>query len=162
MIQYVPIGVVHSPFAEPTGTPIQSAAASAVGVEAQVEIFPSFREGLRDLEGFSHLILLYHMHRIQPAGLLVKPFLGNDRHGVFATRSPGRPNPIGFSVVRLLSVEDGELRITDVDILDQTPVLDIKPYVGEFDIRPVERIGWFADNLYKLDKTKDDGRFVKK
>ena len=162
MIQYVPIGVVHSPFAEPTGTPIQSAAASAVGVEAQVEIFPSFREGLRDLEGFSHLILLYHMHRIQPAGLLVKPFLSNKSHGVFATRSPGRPNPIGFSVVRLLSVEDGELRITDVDILDQTPVLDIKPYVGEFDIRPVERIGWFADNLCKLDKTKDDGRFVKK
>ena len=162
MIQYSPIGVVHSPFREPTGTPIQSAAASAVGVEAQVEIFPSFREGLRDLEGFSHLILLYHMHRIQPAGLLVKPFLGNDRHGVFATRSPGRPNPIGFSVVRLLSVEDGELRITDVDILDQTPVLDIKPYVGEFDIRPVERIGWFADNLFKLDKTKDDGRFAKK
>jgi len=162
MIQYSPIGVVHSPFREPTGTPIQSAAASAVGVEAQVEIFPSFREGLRDLEGFSHLILLYHMHRIQPAGLFVKPFLGNDRHGVFATRSPGRPNPIGFSVVRLLSVEDGELRITDVDILDQTPVLDIKPYVGEFDIRPVERVGWFAENLFKLDKTKDDGRFVKK
>ena len=162
MIQYVPIGVVHSPFREPTGTPIQSAAASAIGVEAQVEIFPSFREGLRDLEGFSHLILLYHMHRIQPAGLLVKPFLGNKSRGVFATRSPGRPNPIGFSVVRLLSVEDGELRITDVDILDQTPVLDIKPYVGEFDIRPVERIGWFADNLCKLDKTKDDGRFAKK
>ena len=162
MIQYSPIGVVHSPFREPTGTPIQSAAASAVGVEAQVEIFPSFHEGLRDLEGFSHLILLYHMHRIQPAGLLVKPFLGNDRHGVFATRSPGRPNPIGFSVVRLLSVEDGALSITDVDILDQTPVLDIKPYVGEFDIRPVERVGWFAENLFKLDKTKDDGRFVKK
>ena len=162
MIQYVPIGVVHSPFSEPAGTPIQSAAASAVGVEAQVEIFPSFHEGLRDLEGFSHLILLYHMHRIQPAGLLVKPFLGNDRHGVFATRSPGRPNPIGFSVVRLLSVEDGALSITDVDILDQTPVLDIKPYVGEFDIRPVERIGWFANNLLKLDKTKDDGRFAKK
>ena len=162
MIQYVPIGVVHSPFSEPAGTPIQSAAASAVGVEAQVEIFLSFHEGLRDLEGFSHLILLYHMHRIQPAGLLVKPFLGNDRHGVFATRSPGRPNPIGFSVVRLLSVEDGALSITDVDILDQTPVLDIKPYVGEFDIRPVERIGWFADNLFKLDKTKDDGRFAMK
>ena len=162
MIQYVPIGVVHSPFREPTGAPIQSAAASAVGVEAQVEIFPCFREGLRDLEGFSHLILLYHMHRIQPAGLLVKPFLSNDSHGVFATRSPGRPNPIGFSVVRLLSVEDGALSITDVDILDQTPVLDIKPYVGEFDIRPVERIGWFANNLLKLDKTKDDGRFAKK
>ena len=162
MLQYVPIGVVHSPFREPTGTPIQSSAAAAVGVEARVEVFPCFREGLRDLEGFSHLILLYHMHRIQPAGLLVKPFLGNKSHGVFATRSPGRPNPIGFSVVRLLSVEDGELRITDVDILDQTPVLDIKPYVGEFDIRPVERIGWFADNLCKLDKTKDDGRFVKK
>ena len=162
MIQYAPIGVVHSPFREPAGTPIQSSAAAAVGVEARVEVFPCFREGLRDLEGFSHLILLYHMHRIQPAGLLVRPFLGNESHGVFATRSPGRPNPIGFSVVRLLSVEDGAISITDVDILDQTPVLDIKPYVGEFDIRPVERIGWFADNLYKLDKTKDDGRFTKK
>ena len=162
MIQYTPIGVVHSPFMEPAGTPIQSSAAAAVGVEARVEVFPCFREGLRDLEGFSHLILLYHMHRIQPAGLLVRPFLGNESHGVFATRSPGRPNPIGFSVVRLLSVEDGAISITDVDILDQTQVLDIKPYVGEFDIRPVERIGWFADNLYKLDKTKDDGRFTKK
>ena len=162
MIQYTPIGVVHSPFMEPAGTPIQSSAAAAVGVEAKVEIFPCFREGLRDLEGFSHLILLYHMHRIQSAGLLVKPFLGNESHGVFATRSPGRPNPIGFSVVRLLSVADGVLGITDVDILDQTPVLDIKPYVGEFDIRPVEKVGWFADNLFKLDKTKDDGRFAKK
>lgn len=162
MIQYMPIGIVHSPFREPAGTPIQFAAASAAAAEAQVEILPCFREGLRDLEGFSHLILLYHMHRIQPGGLLVKPFLGDDSHGVFATRSPGRPNPIGFSVVRLLAVEEGILRITDVDILDQTPVLDIKPYVGEFDIRPVEKNGWFADNLFKLDITRDDGRFAKK
>ena len=161
MLQYVPIGVVHSPFREPAGTPIQSSAAAAVGVEARVEVFPCFREGLRDLEGFSHLILLYHMHRIQPAGLLVRPFLGNESHGVFATRSPGRPNPIGFSVVRLLSVEDGAISITDVDILDQTPVLDIKPYISEFDCREAERVGWFADNLHKLNETKDDGRFAK-
>ncbi len=159
MIQYTPIGVVHSPFKEPAGTPIQSAAVAA-NIEAVVEIYSRYRAGLKDIEGFSHLILLYHLHRIQPTGLLVKPFLGNETHGIFATRSPGRPNPIGFSVVRLVKVEGERLHIREVDILDQTPVLDIKPYVGDFDIRPIEKIGWFADNLNKLNETTDDGRFA--
>lgn len=157
MIQYNPIGVVHSPFRNPVGTPIQAVAGAEF--EAEIEIFTEFQEGLTGIEGFSHLILLYHLHRIQKAELLVKPFLGEEIHGIFSTRSPGRPNPIGFSVVQLVKVDGGRLWIRDVDILDQTPVLDIKPYVGEFDIRPVDRIGWFAANLYKLPTVKDDGRF---
>ena len=159
MIQYNPIGVVHSPFKNPTGTPIQAVAGAEF--EAEIEIFSDFQEGLTGIEGFSHLILLYHLHRIQKAELLVKPFLGEEIHGIFSTRSPGRPNPIGFSVVQLVKVDGGRLWIRDVDILDQTPVLDIKPYVGEFDIRPVDRIGWFAANLYKLPTVKDDGRFAR-
>ena len=161
MIQYTAIGVVHSPFKEPAGTPIQSTGAAAAAVEAVVEIYPKFSEGLRDIEGFSHLILLCHLHRIKPVGLLVKPFLGNESHGIFATRSPGRPNPIGFSIVRLVQAEGRMLRVLGVDILDQTPVLDIKPYISEFDSRESERIGWFAENLHKLNETKDDGRFAK-
>jgi len=161
MICYTPIGLVHSPFTEPAGTPIQSVAVAAVDVEATVEVYSDYVAGLKDIEGFSHLILLYHLHRTKPSGLLVKPFLGNELHGIFATRSPGRPNPIGFSIVRLIKVEGHILSIRDVDILDQTPVLDIKPYVAEFDVRRVEKNGWFADNLYKLSETKDDGRFAK-
>ncbi len=161
MIQYAAIGVVHSPFTEPAGTPIQASGAAAADVEAVVEIYPQYSDGLKDIEGFSHLILLYHLHRVQPAGLLVKPFLENELHGIFATRSPARPNPIGFSVVRLDKVEGRLLRVRGVDMLDQTPVLDIKPYIGQFDCREAERVGWLADNLHKLNETKDDGRFAK-
>ena len=159
MIEYNPIGLIHSPYKEPEGTPIQAVAAT--DTEATVEIYPEYVMGLKDIEGFSHLILLYHLHRIRPSGLLVKPFLDNELHGIFATRSPGRPNPIGFSVVRLIKVDGNVLLIRDVDILDQTPVLDIKPYVADFDVRRVEKNGWFADNVCKLNKTKDDGRFTK-
>ena len=159
MFRYSPIGRILSPFKEASGTPVQPSA--ALEVEAVLEIYPAYAEGLKDIEGFSHLILLYHLHLIKPAGLLVKPFLGNEMHGIFATRSPARPNPIGFSVVRLIKVDGNRLSIREVDILDQTPILDIKPYVGEFDIRPVERVGWFAENLHKLPAAKDDGRFTK-
>ena len=159
MIQYSPIGRVLSPFKEASGTPVQTSA--AINVEAVLEIYPDYVEGLKDIEGFSHLILLYHLHLIKPSGLLVKPFLGNELHGIFATRSPARPNPIGFSVVRLIKVDGNRLSIREVDILDQTPILDVKPYVGEFDIRPVERVGWFTENLHKLPAAKDDGRFTK-
>lgn len=159
MIHYTPIGRIHSHFKEPAGTPVQASA--ALDVDAMLEVYPAYADGLKDIEGFSHLILLYHLHLTKPTGLLVKPFLGNELHGIFATRSPGRPNPIGFSVVRLISVDGNNLSIREVDILDQTPILDIKPYVGEFDIRPVDRVGWFADNLHKLPNTRDDGRFAK-
>jgi tRNA (adenine37-N6)-methyltransferase len=112
------------------------------------------------LEGFSHIILLYHFHRARPPALTVRPYLDDASHGVFATRAPARPNAIGLSTVRLLGIEGTVLRIEDVDILDGTPVLDIKPYVPGFDVRPHARSGWVQDNLARLDQAQDDGRFA--
>ncbi len=157
-IEYTPIGIIHSPFKEPKGVPIQPSASR--GVEGYVEIFPEFVPGLKDLEGFSHIILLYHFHLSKPFSLLVKPYLDDKHHGVFATRAPARPNPIGLSIVQLLSIEKNILHIRDVDIVDGTPLLDIKPYVPQFDHRDNVRIGWLEDNIAKLPKSKDDGRFV--
>ncbi len=157
-IEYTPIGIIHSPFKEPKGVPIQPSASKEV--EGYVEIFPEFVPGLKDLEGFSHIILLYHFHLSKPFSLLVKPYLDDKHHGVFATRAPARPNPIGLSIVQLLSIEENILHIRDVDIVDGTPLLDIKPYVPQFDERENVRIGWLEDNIAKLPKSKDDGRFV--
>jgi tRNA-Thr(GGU) m(6)t(6)A37 methyltransferase TsaA len=159
MITYRDIGIVQSPFKEPKGTPIQPPAAQ--DIDGIISIYPEYMEGLKDIEGFSHIILLYHFHLVQESSLLVKPFLDMELHGVFATRSPSRPNPIGFSIVRLIKVEGNKLHIRDVDIVDGTPLLDIKPYVAEFDVRKTERTGWFEKNMYKLSTTRDDGRFVK-
>ena len=157
-IKYKPIGVVHSPFKAPKGTPVQPAGAK--GTSGTVEIFPEYVEGLKDIEGFSHIILLYHFHLSQGSTLLAKPFMDNEMHGVFAMRGPSRPNPIGISVVRLTKVEGNRLHVRDVDIVDGTPLLDIKPYVPKFDIRQVERIGWLESNVHKLSQSKDDGRFA--
>jgi tRNA-Thr(GGU) m(6)t(6)A37 methyltransferase TsaA len=157
-IRYRPIGVVHSPFKEPKGTPIQPA--GAIGIEGIVEIFPEYAEGLKDIEGFSHIILLYHFHLSNRSTLIAKPYLDNEAHGVFAMRGPSRPNPIGISVVRLVKVEGNVFHIQDVDIVDGTPLLDIKPYVPEFDIREVARIGWLENKVHKLSQSKDDGRFA--
>lgn len=159
MICYKPIGVIQSPFKEPKGTPVQPTAAQ--DVEGIIEIYPEYGEGLKDIEGFSHLILLYHLHLVRESGLVVKPFLGDELHGIFATRSPGRPNSIGFSVVRLIKVEGNKLYIRDVDIIDRTPLLDIKPYVAKFDARQDVKVGWFEQNMHKLFTTRDDGRFAK-
>ena len=157
-MQLQPIGVIRTLFSEPKGTPVQAVAApDAVGV---VEVFPEFAEGLKDIDGFSHLILLYHLHLVKPAGLLVKPFLGDDVHGVFATRSPARPNPLGLSVVRLTGRNENQLFIRDVDMVSGTPLLDIKPYVAAFDRRDSVRSGWFEPQLHKLETARDDGRFV--
>jgi tRNA-Thr(GGU) m(6)t(6)A37 methyltransferase TsaA len=156
-IRYQVIGIVRSPFSEPEGTPIQPAAAK--DVEGVVEIFPEFVEGLKDVDGFSHLILLYHFHLAKPGALLVKPFMDSTKRGIFAIRGPSRPNPIGLSIVRLKSVEGNRLYIQDVDIVDQTPLLDIKPYVPAFDVRPADRIGWLENNIEKLSNSRDDGRF---
>jgi len=159
MIYYKPIGLIRSPFTEVKGTPIQAVAAR--DIVGSIEVAPEYVAGLKDIEGFSHLILLYHFHLITDSSLLVKPFLDNELHGVFATRSPSRPNSIGISVVRLTKVEGNILYIKDVDTIDGTPLLDIKPYVPKFDVRETEQIGWFDKNLHKLSHTKDDGRFVK-
>jgi len=158
-IKYKPIGVIHSPFKEPKGTPIQPAGAK--GTNGIVEIFPEYAEGLKDIEGFSHIILLYHFHLSKGSALIAKPYMDNETHGFFAMRGPSRPNPIGISVVRLAKVEGNMLHIQDVDIVDGTPLLDVKPYVPEFDTREVERIGWLEKNVHKLSASKDDGRFTR-
>ncbi len=155
-ITYKPIGLIHSPFKEPKNVPIQASASVTVGT---IELYPEYVEGLKDLGGFSHIILLYHFHLIKNVSMLVKPFLDDKLHGIFATRAPARPNPIGLSVVQLKKVEGNILRIQDVDILDGTPLLDIKPYVPKFDYRENCKIGWFNENLDKLSSAKDDGRF---
>jgi len=159
MLVYKPIGIIYSPFKEPKGTPIQPAGAK--GVKGRVEVLPEYAEGLKDIEGFSHIILIYHFHRVKGYKLRVKPFMDDNFHGVFATRAPARPNPIGISVVRLLKVEGNILYVEDLDILDGTPLLDIKPYVPEFDKREGIKIGWLEKNVHKLSQSRDDERFVK-
>ena len=156
-IKYRPIGIVHSPFKEPKGTPIQPG--GAIGVEATVELMSEYVEGLKDLEGFSHIILIYHFHLSGRPSLIVKPFLDKESHGVFAIRGPSRPNAIGISVVRLVGIKDNILKIQDVDIIDGTPLLDIKPYVPEFDTRAVEKRGWIEKHVQKFATSRDDGRF---
>ncbi len=157
-IRYRAIGVVHSPYTDPRSMPIQPA--GAAGVEGSVDIDPAYADGLRDLDGFSHIILLYHFDRAGPTRLVVKPFMDTVEHGVFATRAPTRPNPIGLSVVRLLEVDGNRLRIANVDILNGTPVLDIKPFVPAFDVFAVERTGWLAGAKDRVRKQRSDDRFA--
>ena len=151
-IRYKSIGIIHSPFNEPSEAPIQ--ATIAKDIQGTVDIFPEYAEGLTDIEGFSHIILIYHFHLSRKFALKVKPYLDNELRGVFATRAPSRPNPIGVSVVRLIKVEREKLHIRDVDIIDGTPLLDIKPYVPEFDTREKEKIGWLANKMIKLNENK--------
>ena len=151
-----PLGIVRSPFTETAGMPIQTA--GSPDEPGHVEVFEEFRPGLRDIEGFDYLILLTHLHRAQER-LEVVPFLDDTSHGVFATRAPARPNRIGLSIVRLVAVEPGGiLRFTGNDMLDGTPVLDIKPYVPRFDVRATDRIGWFARKIGELPAVRSDGR----
>lgn len=137
-----PIGVIHSPFREKNQTPIQSARSLAIG---QVYVFPEFGEGLEDLEGFSYIYLVYVFHKSTSYSLRVQPFLDDRLHGLFATRHPCRPNPIGLSVVQLLWRKGNTLEIKGVDVLDGTPLLDIKPYVPDFDVRVDARSGWYEE-----------------
>lgn len=135
-----PIGVIHTPHTRAEDTPIQPVFAQ--GVQGRAEILPEHAEGLQDLDGFSHIWLLYWFHQAGPARLTVRPFLQDVEHGVFATRAPTRPNPIGLSLVRLVRREGCILYLEDVDVLDGTPLLDIKPYVPRFDCRTDVRTGW--------------------
>lgn len=156
-IEFTPIGIIHSPFMEPEGMPIQPV--GAVGVKGTVEVFEDFHSGLEDLDGFSHIILLYHFHRSHGFDLRVVPFMDSRKRGLFATRAPKRPNPIGLSIVQLDKIEDGVLHIQSVDILDGTPLLDIKPYVPEFDAQMEVRTGWFETAGKGVYSRKSDDRF---
>lgn len=160
LIEYRPIGVIHSPFKDVRGVPIQPRAAS--GVKGTVEVFPRYADGLKDLDGFSHIILIYHFHLVEGYSLLVKPYMDQVERGVFATRAPARPNPIGISVVRLVKIDENRVYVKGLDVVDGTPLLDIKPYVPEFDVFEADRIGWLEKSVHKLRYTKDDGRFVRK
>ncbi len=160
LIEYRPIGVIHSPFKDVRGVPIQPKAAK--GVEGVIEVFPQYVDGLKDLDGFSHIILIYHFHLVEGYSPLVKPYMDRVERGVFATRAPARPNPIGISVVRLVKIDENYIHVRDLDVVDGTPLLDIKPYVPDFDVFEVEKIGWLEKKIHKLRLARRDGRSAKR
>ena len=153
-----PIGIIHSSFKKPDGMPIQPAFAD--GAEGKVEVLPQFTSGLKDLEGFERIWLIYWFDRVIETKLSVKPFRDNSERGLFSTRAPCRPNPIGMSPVRLLRIVNNVLHIDNIDVLDGTPLLDIKPYIPEFDCFEGSKCGWMQ-NLRNV-STPADGRFYKK
>jgi tRNA-Thr(GGU) m(6)t(6)A37 methyltransferase TsaA len=156
-IVYQPIGTIHSPFQTIQGMPIQPAGAK--GIAGTIEIKQEYVDGLQDIEGFSHIILIYHFHLSKGYSLKVKPFLDENLRGVFATRAPRRPNSIGISVVKLVRVKGTILHIEDIDIVDGTPLLDIKPYVPEFEAWEGVQTGWLAEKADKSHGMKSDDRF---
>jgi len=148
-IKLKPIGIIHTPYKEPKGIPIQGKFEK--GVTGKVELFPEYKQGLKDIEGFSHIVLIYYFDRSKKEELLSKPFLEDEEHGIFAIRSPHRPNHIGFSIVKLEKVTNNIVTFSEVDILDGTPLLDIKPYVSHFDSRKKVKNGWL-DKHFKTGK----------
>ncbi len=154
---YRPIGIVHSPFREIGQMPVQPV--SAAGVSGTIELLPDLVPGLQDLDGFSHLLVIYHFHRSGPTRLSVTPFLDDHPHGIFATRAPVRPNPIGLSLLTLLGIDGHRLQVGNLDILDGTPVLDIKPYVPQFDQVADVRSGWVERAGNKVGTLRSDDRF---
>lgn len=143
-IEFKPIGIIHSPYKKLDGMPIQSCMSNKNG---KIEVYKRYEKGLKDIDGFSHLIILYYFHKAKPYKLLSKPFLDDKPHGIFAIRYPNRPNYIGISVVKLLSVRGNILEVGNIDVLDKTPLLDIKPYFPKFDTRKNVRIGWFKGKI---------------
>ena len=154
-IQFRVIGVIHTPYETREGTPIQPVYAQDQA--GAVELFPAYVTGIQDLDGFDRIWLVYHLHCASPGKLQVVPFRDNREHGVFATRAPCRPNPIGLSCVRLLKIDGNTLHVRGVDMLDGTPLLDIKPYVPTFDSFPDAKAGWF--DAQRVDRIHADGRF---
>jgi tRNA-Thr(GGU) m(6)t(6)A37 methyltransferase TsaA len=147
-IEMRPIGIIRTPYAEAKEMPIQGRFKE--GVEGWIELEEKYVPALKDLEGFSHLILVYYFHRSDREELQGRPFLEDETHGIFAIRSPHRPNHLGLSIVRLQRIEENRVYFTEVDMLDGTPLLDIKPYVEHFDHREGVTSGWldkhFAEN----------------
>lgn len=159
-ITFRPIGTLRSPFTELEGMPIQPTGAQEH--EGRAEILPEFRDGLQDLDGFNHIYLIYHLHAAGPGKLRVVPFMdaGGVERGIFSTRSPRRPNPLGMSLVRLLSVENGVIRFQGADILDGTPLIDIKPYIAHFDRVEAPTCGWMKGSLEDVAARRSDDRFL--
>lgn len=157
-ITYKPIGVIRSPFKQAEGTPIQPSGAQ--GVAGRVELEQEFSQGLKDLDGFSHIVLVYHFHLIRGYSLEVIPFLDDSHRGIFATRAPKRPNSIGISIVRLTGIDGSTVHIQDVDIVDGTPLLDIKPYIPDFECHEDIRIGWYCKNVGLATVKRADARFA--
>ena len=150
MRELKPIGTIHTPYKKDGDVPYQAYKSKDVG---EIEVFKEYEEGLKDIEGFSHLIILYMFHKsvkrsvkrkyfLNSLGLLVKPYLDDTPRGLFATRSPNRPNPIGLTIVELLERKGNILKVRGIDMLDGTPLLDIKPYVPKFDHKANVKIGW--------------------
>lgn len=157
-LNYQPIGLLRTPFKSISEMPIQPAGAH--GVIGHIELLPDLVEGLQDLDGFSHFIVLYHFHQVTDVRLTVIPFLDTIPRGLFSTRAPSRPNPIGLSVLRLLTIAGTTLEVEGVDMLDKTPLLDIKPYVPDFDQPhgPIQT-GWMKDVSSRAPLTRSDNRF---
>ena len=144
-ICFRPIGMVHSPFTKLSGIPIQPTMSNATG---KIEIFKKYQDALKDLDGFSHIFCLYFFDMVKlPVPLQSKPFLKDEIKGVFAIRTPFRPNPIGLSLLEIIEIKDNIINVNNLDILDKTPVIDIKPYVSQFDNRETHKIGWLEGNI---------------
>ncbi|MGD9395344.1 MAG: tRNA (N6-threonylcarbamoyladenosine(37)-N6)-methyltransferase TrmO [Candidatus Thorarchaeota archaeon] len=153
-----PIGVIRTPFKSSDEIPIQSSKSDTI---AEAEILQEYSEGLESLDRFSHAILLYWFHRAQPTKLKVIPFLDTKERGLFSTRAPSRPNPIGLSIVRIIQVNGNILRFKGADMLNDTPLIDIKPFVPEFDNRLDATSGWLAESLHaKEHDYRGDDRFL--
>ena len=155
-IELQAVGRIHSAYTSPEGVPIQTVGAPTE--QARLEVFAPYAAGLRDLEAFEYLIFITHLHLVREERLEVVPFLDDASHGVFATRAPARPNRLGLSIVRLERVEGLMLHFSGNDMVDGTPVLDIKPYVPAFDVRQTERIGWFRRRVAQVDEVRADDR----
>ena len=158
MIAYQPIGIIHSPFRDQEGMPIQPA--GAPGIPGWIDLNGDFTAGLKNLAGFSHIILLYHFHLSDGYDLELQPFLDDVRRGLFATRAPRRPNPIGLSVVKLTGVAGNIIEIENVDVVDGTPLLDIKPYIPAFDSIAAATSGWVQGKEEGVRHMRSDDRFV--
>lgn len=157
-ITFAPIGTIHTPFSSLDGMPIQPSGAK--DVRGTIVLEPQYKAGLQDLDGFSHIILLYHFHRSNGYRLKVKPFLDTVERGLFSTRAPRRPNPIGLSIVELVGIDGHTLHVQGVDVLDGTPLLDVKPWIPTFDVRENVRAGWLDKNQEDSRSMKSDRRFV--
>ncbi len=157
-MQILPIGVIKTPFNDLKGMPIQPSGASET--EGTLVINPEYEQGLNDIQGFSHIILLYHFHKSTGYDLMVTPFLDTKKRGLFSTRAPRRPNSIGLSIVELTGREKNELFVKGIDVLNNTPLIDIKPYVPKFDVRAVTSTGWLEEAQKQAVTMKSDDRFI--